>query len=341
MLYTAGGYKHELVGKLLPSDRGIISRVIRSNKPDLTLNIANDPDYVAMINTTRAQMTLPLLSGDKLHGILLLETNDPADFSPEVYEAVELLASRAAVAMENALVSDSRDKLVSDLDAFAHTVAHDLKNPLNIMLGYAEMLKTMDINDDAKKLAERVVYAALQASDIVDGLLALAQASNSEDGHPVPMEMAAAVGGVITRLHLMIEQAGAEITTPTNWPSVMAYRPWVEEAWANYISNAIKYGGKPPRIELGWEVQPDRHLRFWVQDNGAGLSSAQMKRLFQPFVRLEGTQGEGYGLGLSIVQRITEKLGGQVGVESVIGEGSKFYFTLPPAKIIEPSGRVV
>jgi signal transduction histidine kinase len=292
-----------------------------------------------MITTTRAQMTMPLRSGDKIHGILLLETSDPTDFSQAVFEAVELLASRAAVAMENALVNEMRDRLVKDLDSFAHTVAHDLKNPLNVMLGYGEMLKAMNLPDEAKKVSERIIYAALQASDIVDALLALAQASNVEDGRPEPMEMASAVGGVISRLHLMIEQSGAEITTPTDWPNVMAYRPWVEEAWANYITNAIKYGGKPPRVELGWEVQPDQHFRFWVQDNGSGLTSEQIGKLFQPFVRLDTTTSDGYGLGLSIVQRITEKLGGKVGVDSTIGQGSKFYFTLPAAQA--PAAKVI
>jgi signal transduction histidine kinase len=245
--------------------------------------------------------------------------------------------------MENALVSESRDRLVSDLDSFAHTVAHDLKNPLNIMLGYAEMLKTMDMTVEAKKLAERIIYAALQASDIVDALLTLAQASNVEDGRPEPMEMAAAVGGVITRLQLMIEQAGAEITTPTDWPNVLAYRPWVEEAWANYISNAIKYGGQPPRVELGASLEASApqaqsetvnatpQVRFWVRDHGPGLSPEHRAELFMPFTNIPRYRAEGHGLGLSIVQRIVDKLGGQVGVLSEPGQGSTFYFTLPGA----------
>jgi signal transduction histidine kinase len=107
--------------------------------------------------------------------------------------------------------------------------------------------------------------------------------------------------------------------------------------WVNYISNAVKYGGTPPaapRVELGGEVQPDGMARFWVRDNGSGLTQEQQTRLFTPFTQLNQVRARGHGLGLSIVRRIVEKLGGQVGVESsgVPGEGSLFYFTLPGDK---------
>jgi signal transduction histidine kinase len=97
------------------------------------------------------------------------------------------------------------------------------------------------------------------------------------------------------------------------------------------MSNAIKYGGQPPRVELGADVASDGMIRFWVRDNGDGLTKAEQSRLFVPFTRLSQASVEGHGLGLSIVQRIVEKLGGAVGVESegAPGRGSVFYFTLP------------
>lgn len=104
------------------------------------------------------------------------------------------------------------------------------------------------------------------------------------------------------------------------------------------MSNALKYGGRPPRLELGGELLPNvsdsslitsRPARFWVKDNGPGLTPEQQARLFTPFERLSQVKVSGYGLGLSIVKRIVEKLGGTAGVESEVGYGSTFYFTLP------------
>ncbi len=109
----------------------------------------------------------------------------------------------------------------------------------------------------------------------------------------------------------------------------MGYAPWIEEVWANYLSNGLKYGGQPPLLEIGADRQDDGNIRFWVRDNGPGLTEEAIARLFTPFTRLHKDRAEGHGLGLSIVQQIVEKLGGEVGVENAESQGSLFYFTLP------------
>jgi signal transduction histidine kinase len=141
--------------------------------------------------------------------------------------------------------------------------------------------------------------------------------------------MACIVAEVQSRLAALIAEAQAEIVTPEQWPTAVGYAPWVEEIWVNYVSNAIKYGGQPPHIEVGADPQTDGAIRFWVRDNGPGLAPEQATQLFTPFTRLHQVTATGYGLGLSIVQRIAEKSGGRVGVESQPGQGSLFFFTLP------------
>ena len=132
------------------------------------------------------------------------------------------------------------------------------------------------------------------------------------------------------RLADLIQSRQAEIFAPEEWPVAFGYAPWVEEVWVNYISNAVKYGGEPPYIELGVTVESDDVACFWVRDNGAGIPHEKTVHLFTEFSRLDevGIQ-EGHGLGLSIVQRIVDRLDGHVGVESVVGTGSTFWFTLP------------
>jgi signal transduction histidine kinase len=135
------------------------------------------------------------------------------------------------------------------------------------------------------------------------------------------------------RLSDLIEERQAEIVLPeaSAWPVALGHAEWIVEVWVNYFSNAIKYGGQPPCMKLGAEAQPDGMVRFWARDNGHGLSPEEQARLFTPFTRLNQVRAKGHGLGLSIVRRIVEKLGGQVGVESRIGQGSSFFFTLPSA----------
>jgi CheY-like chemotaxis protein len=145
------------------------------------------------------------------------------------------------------------------------------------------------------------------------------------------------VNDALTRLSRLMDTSGAEIVLPEQWPVAHGYGPWVEEIWANYISNAIKYGGTPPHIELGADTlagadqQPC--IRFWIRDNGRGMAEAERAQLFREFSRLDQHRSlEGHGLGLSIVERIAKKLGGSVGVESTLGSGSTFSFMLPAAE---------
>jgi two-component system sensor histidine kinase/response regulator len=140
--------------------------------------------------------------------------------------------------------------------------------------------------------------------------------------------MAGIVAEARERLTPMIETSEVEIILPAEWPLVEGHDSWVEEVWLNYLSNAIKYGGWPPRVELGADTQSDGMVRFWVRDNGRGLTLDEQARLFTPFTRLETMRADGHGLGLSVVQRIVDKLGGQIGIESAPGQGSTFSFTL-------------
>ena len=112
----------------------------------------------------------------------------------------------------------------------------------------------------------------------------------------------------------------------------MSYPDWLEEVTANLVSNAIKYGGKPPVINCGGRVTEEGVCEYWVADNGAGLRPDQIDKLFVAFERLSAgsTEVEGTGLGLTIVQRIINRLQGTIRVESEVGTGTRFIFTLPP-----------
>ncbi len=231
---------------------------------------------------------------------------------------------------ERKLLEEERERLISELDAFAHTVAHDLKNPLSAVLGFAELLTAegVELSDkDVRESLEAIDQSSRKMHSIIEELLLLAGVRKAEVERR-PVEMAAVVSGAVHRLSHMTAEYGPELTIPEQWPVALGYGPWLEEVWANYLSNAMKYGGKPPRLELGTDTTDDK-VRFWVTDNGPGLTPEQQSRLFMPFTRLHQVRATGQGLGLSIVRRIMEKIGGEAWVESEPGKGSKFGFTLP------------
>lgn len=254
--------------------------------------------------------------------------------SPLEIEGRRVLYSIIHDITERKRAEEERERLIAELDAFAHTVAHDLKNPLNLITGFTSALKddypTMT-PEELEHYLRLIGEAGQRMNNIIDELLLLARMRQDDDLEIHPLNMAEIVFNAHERLSFMAASRNAEIVLPARWPVALGHGPWVEEIWANYLSNALKYGGDPPRLELGTALQTDGMVRFWVRDNGRGLTAEERERLFMPFTRLDRVRAKGHGLGLSIVRRIAERLGGEVGVESEIGQGSTFSFTLPGA----------
>ena len=229
------------------------------------------------------------------------------------------------------------EKRNMELTAFARTVAHDLKNPLNGIICFSERLLAMytskTIEDcNTENYLQLINESGQKMVDIIDALLLLAGAKQ-ENVQMQPLDMSSIIIQVVEkRLFHICREFQAEIDWPDTWPITIGYAPWVEEIWANYISNGLKYSGQPPYLELGAICQDDGMIRFWVRDNGVRLTKEAQAQLFTPFTRLHRNNAEGHGLGLSIVQHIVNKLGGQVGIENTDSQGNTFYFTLPTQK---------
>jgi PAS domain S-box-containing protein len=225
-----------------------------------------------------------------------------------------------------------KERLIADLDAYARSVAHDLKNPIGGVIGLTEFIKEDILNHkqaQAFELLDMLNEQGLKMLKIVDELLLLSRI-RKEDIHLIKIDMQSIVKVAIERLQRQAQERGATFVLPDKWPLVKGHPQWIEEVWVNLISNAIKYGGNPPKIIIGTEKMTNGWNRFWIQDNGDGLPAELFQKLFTDFERLGQQSVEGHGLGLSITKRIIEKLGGQVLVSSknVPGKGCIFSFTL-------------
>jgi PAS domain S-box-containing protein len=221
-----------------------------------------------------------------------------------------------------------------ELDSFAHTVAHDLKNPISSMMGFASLiLNYYDrmTDDKIKEYVSFILESGYKLKEIINSLLLLASVSKLDRVNLEPLDMQRIIYESKRRMVDIIEENAAEIIEPESFPPALGYAPWVEEVWANYLSNALKYGGSPPRVQLGADEPADGMVRFWVIDNGSGIPPEQREQVFLPFTRFSQAKIEGHGLGLSVVHTIVQKLGGVVSVEDAETGGSKFTFTLPAA----------
>jgi signal transduction histidine kinase len=356
-------------------DSGVVGAVLRGGKSIRTGNVSETFPQWQAPPESRSVLGVPISVEGIAIGLIYLESEQSNQFNVQDQQVLEVVASQLAMALQNAhlfsrvrdekkpkkgadiaqvvvLDPEANDALLKaearsramvkelraqneELNAFNHTVAHDLKNPLSILLGFAEVL-FQDYKGGKDEVLEQGIRVILEngrrLENIINELLLLAEVRELDEITVDPLDMASIVVETRRRLSNLISEYQAEIVVPAAWPVAVGHRQWVEEIWVNYLSNAIKYGGRPPKVELGAMVLSNGMVRYWVRDNGPGISPEDQKRLFVPFTKLKQVNTKGHGLGLSIVQRIAAKLGGQVGVESKVGAGSLFWFTLPIAE---------
>jgi PAS domain S-box-containing protein len=224
-----------------------------------------------------------------------------------------------------------------ELDRFASVAAHDLREPLHTVAGFTELLRA----DLADQLDERhagylahVAQAARRMTDLVDDLLEFARGTAGAPGPaPVRVDVASAVRAISAELTAAIEHRGVRVDVElADGTVVLAQDRDVNAVLRNLMSNAVKFAGpEAPRVVVRSE-RADRTWHIEVLDNGIGIDPAQRPQVFQAFHRLHSAEEyPGTGLGLAIAQRVVERHGGTIGVDSSVGEGSRFWFTLPAA----------
>jgi signal transduction histidine kinase len=305
--------------------------------------VVSASNYIAILLSTQ-QIEMPYYFNNRMPGYVMgiLECLIVASVVGYISQLMHQL--RKEIQLRKKIQKDLELK-VAELDAFGHTVAHDLKNPLMIInmsidglikeLGHVENVK-------ANRMLAFISDGTKQMINIIESILMLAGVKKINPREFVVFPVIESVNDALNRMQYNIESNEVLIIKAQEWPSVFGYGPWITEVWANYISNAIKYGKKKDSqiqqtIELGYDnPQFDQkkkveYVRFWVKDNGDGIPKDKISTLFKEFSRLHTTEN-GYGLGLSIAKSIVEKFGGYVGVESENGNGSLFYFTLPVEK---------
>jgi two-component system, sensor histidine kinase and response regulator len=216
-----------------------------------------------------------------------------------------------------------------DLEAYAKIVARDLKKPLIRLSGLTKiLLKDLSFsveNPEHLKFVHEIEQARRDMVRTIDDLLLLAEV-RTQGGTMDKLEMSDIVQRTKVRLLYLIDKYQGKLQIPETFPKAWGYAPWIEKIWENFITNALKNGGRPPRLELGATLLGNGFIKFWIKDNGPALTAEQRRAMFSALDSIDQAQE---GLGMSIVQRIVEQYGGRAGVESEQAIGNTFYFILP------------
>lgn len=283
ILAAFGDVSEKVVENTVPVEGSIAGTVLTSRPPLIVPDVQVDPRMYREVDQRTGFVTRSLL------GVPLQIEN------ARLYEAVVDHAERLGKRIrERTAELQARNE---ELAAYNHTVAHDLKSPFALLIGYAELLEedyAILSGEEVQQCLHAIAQHGHKMCSIIDALLLLAELRDRAV-EMKPLDMARIVAESRRRLASMIEEYRAEIIVPDVWPVAVSYGPWIEEVWVNYLSNAIKYGGQPPRLELGACEQADGLVRFWVHDNGAGIPPDKQPRLFSRFVRLDPVRTQGYG----------------------------------------------
>lgn len=335
-----------------PKNFDQLRHIIKLGTPHIATK-SRDTDFFKRFNS---QMLMPILIDGKAVGLFNIACKAASHYTKQDVRIAFTLTNQLATAIQNAnlqtqirelqsrqdmlqreidamkLDRDEVDEQVSELEAYAHTVAHDLKSPLGAAMVQVEMVDMLLKKNTPEKVEHFLDGAKSELwrmKEMIDQLLMLATVDHVDETM-YKVKINRVVNRAIDRFRYDLDKNNIKLEVMPDMPALWGSNQWVEEVFANLISNAIKYmGDNPePRISINAKIE-DYQVRYEVTDNGVGIKKEDRVKLFEKFTRLHTISTPGTGLGLSIVQRIVTKLGGEIGVDSTYGKGSTFWFTVP------------
>jgi signal transduction histidine kinase len=219
-----------------------------------------------------------------------------------------------------------------ELEDFSYSVSHDLRAPLRAISGFAQIIARRhrsNLNEEGRHYVDNIVKAGAHMGKLIDDLLMYARIGRKAVRHE-PVELRGLLLQVAENLAPRVTEIGAELSLPENLPTVKGDQTLLSEVFTNLLDNALTYRRRdvPLRVAVGCQLQ-DGYSTISVSDNGIGIPSEYHQKIFNVFQRLHSEdEYPGTGIGLAIVKKSVELLGGQVWVESVVGEGSSFHVRL-------------
>jgi PAS domain S-box-containing protein len=290
--------------------------------------------------TASSVLSVPMLSKQRTIGVMSVCAYHPQVYSNDHLTLLQSIAHLAGIAIEKAqLYQETIKKSIEiearnkELDDFTYVVSHDLKEPLISVQGYTKMIRheySRLLDSQGREYVQAVVDSCSHMKRLIDDLLLLSRISKLAEKRS-RVHLGELIAGVLEELRFSIRERHAEITVHRHMPDVLGVDTHLRIVFRNLIANALKFSDKPvPKIEIGATSTKEATTVF-VRDNGIGIEKAHFEKIFLIFQRLHRKEEyEGVGAGLTIVRKIVESQGGRIWVESNVGEGSTFKFTIPP-----------
>lgn len=258
------------------------------------------------------------------------------EVSARIRTQLTLCQQRKQLHEQNRILQNLNGELVrsnQELEQFAYIVSHDLQQPLQGIIGFAKILRLQyldTLDREADRYVTRIIGAADRMQNLIENLLKYA--GSAATCQLASIDCNRVLEAAIANLQLSIFQRGAYLIYE-KLPTVYGNEIQLIQLFQNLISNALKfnYPEAPLEIEISAQANNNARWQFCVRDNGIGIATQHFDRIFQLFQRIDNLHTKGMGIGLATCKKIVERHGGQIWVESELGQGTAFYFTLPAA----------
>lgn len=298
----------------------------------------------------RCHATVPMLVETGRIGAVLLGASAPGVIAAEHLDMAREMANQLAIGIhQDRLRAEIRQQQAeleqrvaertarlqevnAELEAFAFSVSHDLRAPLRAMQGFSQALLEdygPRLDETGQDFARRIAASAHDMDALIQDLLAYSRIGRLEL-HLGTVDLASVLAAAQAQLAAEIQDSQAHIALEGPWPAVKGHQATLCQVVANLLGNALKFvsPGVPPRVRL-WTEQADQRVRLWIEDNGFGIAPEHQERIFRIFERLHGAETyAGTGIGLAIARKGMQRMGGQIGVQSQLGQGSRFWIEL-------------
>lgn len=352
-LQAMRGQDHRFDEKPVDSDllrSSLIGQVVESGKIHNSGNVREEPAYLALNNSVNSQMILPIIHMQNLIGIIAIGSDNMNAFNQEAEETALRVTNHAASAIANAFLYAQVQEANLAKSEFVSMVSHELKTPMTSMRGYTDLMlsgMTGDISAQQRKFLETIsANIGRMGKQIQD----LTDISRIETGRLrmelAPVPFSSIISDTLHSVRGPCDSKNIELNLdlPADLPLVMADKERIVQVLTNLLSNACKYSPedtavlvtvKPEMIPQAEGRPPLPMVHCSVKDNGYGISKEDLKKMFTKFFRADDPnvrKAPGTGLGLSITKGIVEFHGGNIWIESELGKGTTFHFTIPQAQ---------
>ena len=330
---------------------------LKSNEQDyLIIYLSQFPHLSAAISALGASqldcfICFPLQVKNELLGIFKLWVANSQAITTEELAIVSEISTQVAIALQQANLSQKIQNYASELElkvaerttqleeinqelkAFTYSISHDLKAPLRAIQGFAIALQEdydENLDELGREYTKRLAGSAQQMEQLIQDLLAYSRLSRTEIKMQ-SVDLVLLVDKTLEQLDSVINETQAQITVDEPLLNIFGNRTVLLQVVNNLLSNAIKFTNPDvkPKIRI-WTENREKYVRLWIEDNGIGIEPHYQERIFRVFERLHGNEVyPGTGIGLAIVKKGMERLGGKFGVESEVNRGSRFWIELP------------